>query len=134
MKQQAPSTQLGSHRAKAGALSFLLLTMVSATFAQLSMVKQEQLFATYNAYSPSVLNVSATVKRMWIGGWRTTQDVDDYLIAVGGGVNVTTIVGPDKIFYSTYNTSSNTWPTPQPIQWTAPGSPNLRGQDRLSYQ
>ncbi|GEM_PF-2163871 len=60
-----------------------------------------------NLYSPSVLTVNG-IKKMWLGGWLTNEDV-----------------GPDKLYLSSYQNGSWTWP--QPINWTNAGySPGVK--------
>ncbi len=56
----------------------------------------------YNIYAPSLLTISG-VKRMWSGGWLTSSQYGD----------------PDRIFYSTYNSGSWSWPIA--VKWTNGG-------------
>ena len=67
-----------------------------------------------NVYAPSVATVAAgpatTARRMWLCGWKTDADPNNYNAAVAAGQSLTSIVGPDKIWMSEYNGTS--WSDP----------------------
>ncbi len=67
-----------------------------------------------NVYAPSVATVqtsaTTTAKRMWLCGWKTDADPNDYNAAIASGQPLTTIIGPDKIWMSEFN--GTTWSDP----------------------
>ena len=62
-----------------------------------------------NMYAPTILTVNGT-KRMWLCGWKTDADPDNYWAAIQAGLPHNQIEGPDKIWYS--DLVNGTWTSP----------------------